>query len=58
MLLQEIITLPVIETQTTITENIERTTKENERASKEAHIRAQTIKIAYLHFLQCQPFIV
>lgn len=58
MLLQEIITVPAIATQTTITENIERTTKENERASKEAHIRERTIKIAYLYFLQCQPFIV
>lgn len=58
MLLQEITVLPAIATQTTITENIERTTKENERASKEAHIRDRTIKIAYLHFLQCQPFIV
>jgi hypothetical protein len=58
MILQEIITIPVIETQTTITENIERTTKENEHASKEAYIRERTIKIAYLYFLQCQPFIV
>lgn len=58
MLLQEIIKRRVIETQTTITENIKRTIQENECASKEAHVRERTIKIAYLHFLQCQPFIV
>ncbi|MBS0648985.1 MAG: hypothetical protein JSS10_07170 [Verrucomicrobia bacterium] len=58
MLLQEIIQLPVLATQTTITQNMERTTKENEAAAQEAYVRQRINKIAYLYFLSCNPFIV
>lgn len=58
MLLKEIVQLPALATQTTITENIERTIKENEAAAQEAHVRKMINKIAYLYFLQCSPFIV
>jgi len=58
MIVEEISSIPTIETQTTIVRNIEEITRENEKSSQEQHIRERTIKIAYLHFLQCQPFIV
>ena len=58
MQLQEFTVLPAIKTQNTVMENIRDTIEEHEMRSKEDHIRLRTIQIAYLHFLQCHPFIV
>lgn len=58
MQLQEATILPAIRVQETVTRNVQETCKLNEEYAQQDHRRFVTNKIAYLHFLQCKPFIV
>jgi hypothetical protein len=48
----------VAEVQETASRNTQLDCKMNEARAQQDHVRFVTNKVAYLHFLQCYPFIV
>ena len=48
----------VAEVQETASRNTQLDCKMNEARAQQDHVRFVTNKVAYLHFLQCNPFIV
>lgn len=54
MELQELILLPAIRVQETVTKNVQESCKLNEERAQEDHRRFLTNRVAYLRFMQCK----
>jgi hypothetical protein len=57
MELQEFTIQPAIRVQETVLRNVQEDCKLNEERAQQDHQRFITNRIAYLHILQCNPFI-